>query len=226
MNQLQPPQNKDGKIFSNWWLPPQAVPTDMLRLVVRFYIKHSWPLTKKQKKHTKVLTSAFTSTHKHTHSLWPKSPLMFLWIWSVRGSVRVNCYYSPVECACLCVCACVPTQQRGRGSSCHILPLEAISFHTHMLHIQHHQHTHTLYSCSLTHTLAPTYTHTYCICIYVDYIWNWENQFFLMGFWDVSTLSLVFLHTCLSTWCWHTLSIHTQPKPQWDTHCTLGHMNI
>lgn len=58
----------------------------------------------------------------YTHSLWPKSLFMFLWLCSVRG-------WAVTTLLCR-VCLCVPGQQRGRGSSCHILPLEAISFHT------------------------------------------------------------------------------------------------
>lgn len=87
--------------------------------VFRFRAKHSRPLSTNRK-------------DTHTHTLWAKSLFMFLWLCSVKESVWVNYYCSPVQNECVWVC--VPGQQSGRSSLCHILPLEAISFHTHLQH--------------------------------------------------------------------------------------------
>lgn len=208
-NQLQPPQNKDGKIFSNWWLPPQAVPDWHVAcgcsVLYQTFLSSNQETQKNTQKCLQVHSRARTNTHT---PCGPKAPLCFygfgqwegLWGWTVTTlllSVHV----------CVYVCACQLSREGGahRVTSC---LWKQLAF-TRICSTYNITNTHTLYSCSLTHTLAPTYTHTYCICIYVDYIRNWENQFFLMG-------SEILAH-CL--WC---SSTHVSPHDV-GTHFPFTH---
>lgn len=119
-------------------------------MYVQFYIKTFLSLTQKQKSIQKCLhvqTTANTASHKcvnHTHTHPPTHARTLpvaqkpLYVFMALLSERVCLGELLLLSRAVCVCVCVPGQQRGRDSLCHILPLEAISSHTHMFHMLRH----------------------------------------------------------------------------------------